>query len=192
MLAFNPPNYLIRPAVESEAGLTAYLRMASLLCLEMRGQSLATIRTFMSVLPDVDAQLLASGSYWVADKDGDFIAGGGWSLPPLPFRGSGLADAGGKLVNLSMAEGSVLIRGFFLDPDMGRGAGAALLSQVEADAARAGYSAGEIVVPASSRLYYHRLGFKPVTTIDLKLGAWDTLPLLHLRKPFPHCLARAA
>lgn len=194
MLALNRPNYLIRSAMKGETGMLADLRMASLLCLEMPNQSLATIRTFMSALPDVDERLVAGGSYSVADKDGDLIAGAGWSPMRRPLQGSRLVGADGKMMNFSVGDDSVLIRGFFLDPDMGRqGAGTTLLSHVQDSAARAGYSAGEILIPASSQLYYRSLGFRSVAAAELKLEGTGSLALVQMRRSFSHCcLARAA
>jgi GNAT superfamily N-acetyltransferase len=182
-LSMTRPNYLIRQADETEAGLVSYLRLASLLSLEMAGYSLVTIREFMTALPDVDSRLLATGSYYLADDGGDLIGGAGWSVLPLMFLGPNLIGEDGRRLELTLREDSVLVRGFFLDPDMGRhGAGSALLSHIEEDAMRAGYSGAEIVVPAFSQLRYRGLGFKPANKLAMKLDGGAMLPLLQMRK----------
>lgn len=193
MPALGQSFYRVRPAELHEVGLVSYLRLASLICLEMTSHPLQAIRTLMSRLPDVDADLVAAGRYFVADSDGDLLGGAGWSLLPLSYRGEGLVDAAGFPTRLEMSEKAVLLRGFFLDPDLGReGAAAALFAQIEAEAARAGHAAVELVGPASSQAYYRSLGFKPGRRLGLRLGRGDVLPLLQMRKGLPLRLAVAA
>ena len=193
MFASPHSDYVIRNATACEAGLISYLRFASLVCLELPGQSLATIGKLMSALPDIDSQLLAGGTYHVADKGGDLIGGAGWSVLPLVFRGDVLRADNGRPTDIAVGPDAVLVRGFFLDPDMGRrGVAPTLLSKVELGALQAGYSAAEIVVPAAAQLHYRGLGFKPVGRLGLKLNDTDTLPLVHMRKPFTLRLPVAA
>lgn len=193
MPAFSQASYAIRRAEESEANLVAYLRLASLLSLEMRKQPLAAIRAVMDGLPDVDALLVASGRYLVADHAGELIAGAGWSVLPLSYRGERLLDETGRSSILTTDPGAVFVRGFFLDPDLGRrGAGQQLLARLEADIARAGYDMAEIVVPAAAQIFYRGLGFRPVARLMLRLDRSGPLPLLQMRKPLPCRFAAAA
>jgi GNAT superfamily N-acetyltransferase len=193
MPAFSQPAYAIRRAEEPETNLLAYLRLASLLSLEMPSHPLAAIRAVMDALPDIDAPLVASGRYWVADHSGELIAGAGWSVLPLSFRGQDIVDEAGGRAPAIGGPGAVLVRGFFLDPDLGRrGAGARLLARVEADAARAGYDTAELVVPAAAQVYYRGLGFKPVARLMLKREQTVPLPLLQMRKLLPCRMSAAA
>lgn len=187
-----PLPFAVRRAREGEAGLILDLRLASLVAVEMANHPLASVRAVTIDLPDVDAQLLASGRYLVAETEGDLIGGAGWSVLPLRFRGESLVGEDGRPADLTLGGGSVLIRGFFLDPDMGRrGAGAALLAGIEADALRAGYSAAELVAPASAQLFYRSLGFRPVMKRGLSLGR-EVLPLVQMRRSFAARYAAAA
>jgi GNAT superfamily N-acetyltransferase len=193
MPAFGPTSYEIRRAEQAEANLLAYLRLASLLSLEMRRQPLEAIRAVMDGLPDIDPALVASGRYFVADHDGDLIGGAGWSVLPLSYRGERLLDETGERASLMLDPGAVLVRGFFLDPDLGRrGVGARLLARVEADASRMGYDTAEIVVPASSQAYYKSLGFRFAGRLMLELERSGGLPLLQMRKPLSVRFAVAA
>ena len=193
MLAFHQPHYSVRPAELSETSLIGYLRLASLLSLEIPGASLGAIRAVMSRLPDVGPDLIEAGHYFVADQDGDLLGGAGWSVLPLRYRAEHLMDEDGHAARLSLDRGSVLVRGFFLDPDLGRrGAGASLLTRIEAEAAQAGHSAAELIVPASAQIYYRSLGFRPVGRFALKLDGGEVLPLLQMRKCFGPGLAMAA
>jgi GNAT superfamily N-acetyltransferase len=159
----------------------------------MRRQPLEAIRAVMDGLPDIDPALVACGRYFVADHDGDLIGGAGWSVLPLSYRGERLLDETGQRASLMLDPGAVLVRGFFLDPDLGRrGVGARLLARVEADASRMGYDTAEIVVPASSQAYYRSLGFRLVGRLMLELDRSGGLPLLQMRKPLSVRFAVAA
>jgi GNAT superfamily N-acetyltransferase len=193
MLAFHQPSWHVRPAELSETSLIGFLRLTSLLSLEIPGASLCSIRAVMSRLPDIGPDLIEAGQYFVADHDGELLGGAGWSVLPLRFRAEHLVDEHGRAARLSLVRGSVLVRGFFLDPDLGRrGAGASLLARIEADAGNAGHSAAELLVPASSQLYYRSLGFKPLARFGLHLDRGDMLPLIQMRKSFQPGVAMAA
>lgn len=182
----------IRPATAPEAGLVSYLRLASLVCLEMSGYSLAAIRAVMSRLPDVDGKLVATGRYYVAERSGDLLGGAGWAELPLRFRAEGLSAEDGGTVAFS-GKGSVLLRGFFLDPDLGRrGAAKRLLTRIEMEVLRAGHAALETFAPATAESFYRGLGFKRVRGLRLDLGRDDPLPLLHLRRDLVPRVALAA
>jgi len=193
MFALKQPSYMVRPADASEASVIVYLRMASLLCLEMPKAPLDVIHAIMDVLPDVDAELVGSARYLVAERNGELIGGAGWSVLPLSYPAGSLLDDSGRPADLSLDPGSVLIRGMFLDPDQGRsGAGAGLLARIEAEASQLGYDCAEIIVPAVSEGYYRSLGFRRRRGQALRLGSGKVLPLLQMRRCFGLRLAAAA
>jgi GNAT superfamily N-acetyltransferase len=193
MLAFNQACYEVRRAKASETSLIGYLRLASLLSLEIPDRSLAAIGAVMSRLPDVGPDLIEAGRYFVADHGGELLGGAGWSVLPLRFRADHLIGEDGCAGRLSLGRGSVLVRGFFLDSDLGRrGAGASLMARIEADAASAGFAAAELVVPASSHIFYRGLGFRPIGRLGLDIGSGELLPLLQMRRGFQPGLAIAA
>jgi len=193
MLRFNTPNFAVRPAGPGETGLLEYLRFASLLSLEMSDRPMASIKTLIASLPDVDAKLVAAGRYYVADCAGDLIAGVGWSVLPLSYRGDDLRDEKGGSAALQLGNRSALVRGFFLDPDLGgRGVGPELLGHIEADMLANGFSCAEVVVPASAEVIYRGLGFKSGRRLGLALGGGDVLPLVQMRKSLAVRLAAAA
>lgn len=193
MLAFAQQPYVIRQAAVQETGLIAYLRMASLVSLEMPRHSLDAVRTLMAGIPDVDAADVAAGRYYVADHGGDLIGGVGWSVLPLQFRSERLANEDGGAAFLSLDAGSVLLRGFFLDPDLGRrGVAPALLKRIEADVAQEGYGACEGVVPADAQITYRSLGFKPVRKLRIRMDDGERFPVLQMRRSVASRLAAAA
>ena len=192
MFATHQPTHNIRRAEPDEASLIRHLRLSSLVCLEMHGHALTAIGALVDALPDADPALVAEGRYFVADAGGDLLGGAGWSVLPLQSCGDRIVDEGGEAANLTLSVNAVLVRGFFLDPDLGRrGTGARLLGEIEADAARAGYEAAEIIAPATSDVMYRSLGFKPVRKLGLRLSE-GVLPLIQMRKWLAASLAIAA
>jgi GNAT superfamily N-acetyltransferase len=190
--AYHQPSYVVRRAEPADAGLVSYLRLASLICFEMPSCPLDSIRAFAAGLPDADTALVASGRYMVADQSGDLIGGAGWSVLPLDFRADCLVEEDGSPTGPLLADHAVLVRGFFLDPDLGRrGVGANLLAHVEAAAARAGHPVAEALVPASAQVIYRSLGFKPVRRLTMRTGCED-LQLMQMRKSLAQRLAVAA
>lgn len=188
---YEPPITLRRAAV-SELGLISHLRLASLLCLEMPGRALDAVGALLKAAPDLDAPLLASGRYIVVDRGGELIAGGGWSLLPLGFRNGPLSTDDGRPARVALDERSVLLRGFFLDPDLGRqGAAAALLAQLGAEAAAAGHSAFEAMAAADAHALYAGLGFRTVRRLQMKVDG-ERLDLVQMRKALVQRLPAAA
>ena len=187
------PTITIRRAQAADAGLIGYLRFASLLCLEMSQRSLQAVRSLMASLPDVDTRLVSAGSYYVAESAGELVAGAGWSVLPLSFRGDALVDERGDPAPLRLGHSSALVRGFFVDPDLCRcRAGAELLARVEAELFEAGHLGAELIVPLAAEIAYRRLGYRPVRRLGLDVGGGETLPLLQLRKQLSLRLAAAA
>jgi GNAT superfamily N-acetyltransferase len=186
------PPYVVRRAALSETGLIGDLRLSSLVSLEMPGDRLDSIRAFTAALPDVDADLVGAGRYFVADSGGELVGGIGWSVLPLGFRGDGLVSEDRNRAALSLAADSVLVRGFFVDPDVGpRAVGTNLLAHLELEAVRAGHGAFELVVPHSAQLIYRSLGFRPVARLALRTDD-GVLPLMQMRKPLAVRLKSAA
>lgn len=192
MLPFVPP-HVVRPAERHEASLIGYLRLASLLCLEMPGHALEDVGAVMATLPDVDSELIAAGRYMVAERESDLVGGVGCSVLPLGFRGDRLIDEGGRPATPLLGHDSVLLRGFFVDPDLGcNGVGAGLLARVELEAARAGHGSAEALVPSSGQRLYRSLGFKLVRRLGLRVAGADLVPIVQMRKSLALRLAAAA
>jgi len=188
---YQPP-FILRRAPVSELGLISHLRLASLLCLEIPGLALEAVGALLTAAPDLDGPLLASGRYFVADRGGELIAGGGWSLLPLSFCNGPLTADDGRPARVALDDGSVLLRGFFLDPDLGRqGAAAALLAQLGAEAAAAGHSAFEAMAAAEAHALYAGLGFRTVRRLRMEVDG-EPMDLVQMRKALVQRLPAAA
>jgi GNAT superfamily N-acetyltransferase len=186
-------SYSVRRARPDEVAALCELRLASLVVLEMPRQQLATVETLRRSLPDIDRDLLEDGRYFVADLHGELIGGAGWSPVAEDWRAEELFDEHGERVSQVLSEDAVVLRGFFLDPDLGRRAvGANLLAHVEADAAKAGHVAAELLAPEAAQVMYRSLGYRPVRPLWLRSDADCALRVLHMRRPLPVRLTAAA
>jgi GNAT superfamily N-acetyltransferase len=186
-------SFTIRRATRAESEFVKDLRLASLLWLEMPGGPLEAIGALTTRLPDLDAELVGSGQYFVAESGGDLIGGLGWSVTPVAFRPGRIVNEDFRPADLSFDPGSVLVRGFFLDPDLGRHSAASrLLAHVEFDAAEAGHDVAEIVAPASAEVLYRSLGFRPVRRLLIMAENHGGVPLVRMRKRLPQRLRSAA
>jgi GNAT superfamily N-acetyltransferase len=176
MLGFVQQTHLIRRAHRGEAALIAHMRRASLWCLDLAGHSTEIISDLLRRVPDFDAELVESGTYFVAERAGDVLGGVGWS--PLGEKGA--------------EDDAVMVRGFFVDSEDSRVTiGTRMLAHVEADAARAGFGAAEIVAPASLHGFYRGLGFRTICRLPFVHGD-ESLPLVHMRKVLSTALPAVA
>lgn len=81
----------------------------------------------------VDTQLIADGTYYIAEFDGRMVGCGGWSRRRTLFGGDTFADRASE--RLDPACEPAKIRAFFVDPAWARrGIGRALLERCEAPA----------------------------------------------------------
>lgn len=105
----------------------------------------------------IDAKLLDSGRYFVADVDDEIAGCGGWS-PAAPDREPGAASTGH-------------IRHFATRPDLMRqGVGGAILERCVADARSAGVAGLQCFSSLPGEAFYARHGFKRIDTVTIMLG----------------------
>jgi GNAT superfamily N-acetyltransferase len=185
--------YVVRRARRHELAAVDDLRLASLIALEMPKRPLAAVAALRRLLPDIDEPCMDGGCYFVADLRGELIGGAGWTPLPEGWRAEGLFTNDGRGVGQPVSPDAVVLRGFFLDPDLGRRAvGANLLAHVEADVARAGHFAAELIVPESAQVMYRSLGYRPVGQFRLIVEGADALPVLKMRRSLPQRMTAAA
>ena len=185
-------SYAVRRARPDEIAAAADLRLASLMVFEMPNRPLRAVEALRQALPEIDMEMIEDGRYFLADLHGELIGGAGWSTLADDWRAEDLFDNRGAPVRRPLSEDAVVIRGFFLDPDLARRAvGANLLAYVEADAARAGHFAAELLIPEAAQVMYRSLGYRPVRTLFLRDGE-HVVPVLQMRRSLPMRLTAAA
>lgn len=113
-------------------------------------------------------ELLASGSYFLAeDPEGRLLAAGGWTRA-APGGAPGSADAGH-------------VRHVATDPDMTRrGVGRALMGRVMQDARRAGVEWLDCLSTRTAVPFYHALGFRALHPVDVPLAPGILFPAVRM------------
>lgn len=109
-------------------------------------------------ISSVDRQIIADGTYFVVEEDGEIIACGGWSRRNKLYTGSGDREADDRIIDPA-TEGA-RVRAMFVRGDRTRrGLGTQILEACE-DAARAeGFTHMVLMATLPGKLLYERFGF---------------------------------
>jgi GNAT superfamily N-acetyltransferase len=128
----------------------------------------------------VDSQLIADGSYFVAEEGGRIVGCGGWSQRQTLFGGDhGKSPAGDGL--LDPACDPARIRAFFVHPEWPRrGIGRMLIQACEAAARQAGFRSMELVATLAGERLYAACGYRTLETLEIPLVNGLTLPTLKM------------
>lgn len=129
----------------------------------------------------LDTQLIADGTYLVAEKDGAVVGCGGWSRRATLYGGDhsdGLRDP--KLLN--PATDPAKIRAMYTHPDFARqGVGRLILRRCEEAAAEDGFSAVELMATLSGERLYGRCGFIAIERLEAVANG-VAVPLVRMHK----------
>lgn len=129
----------------------------------------------------VDSALVADGTYFAIEEEGAIVACGGWSRRATDFGGDQAKSGTDR--PLDPATEPARIRAFFVDPAMARrGLGSMLLDHCTSAAARAGFTALELVSTMPGEPLYIRHGFAPLARLELPLSGGVTVALTRMRK----------
>lgn len=116
-----------------------------------------------------DTQLIADGTYFVAERGGQLAGCGGWSARRTLYGGDQAKDADDP--RLDPATEPARIRAFFVHPDHARrGVGSAIYAACVAAARAAGFRALELMATLPGVPLYRTFGFVPVEQVE------ETLP----------------
>lgn len=131
----------------------------------------------------VDRQLIADGTYYVVDADGEIVGCGGWSQRKTPFGGDQASDVRDATLRTPGEEPAVL-RAFFVHPEWTRrGIGRWLVTACETRARRAGFTCFELVSTLSGRPLYAALGYREGESMAIPLAEDVVLEAVRMKKP---------
>lgn len=130
----------------------------------------------------VDPMLLADGTYFVLDADGEVVGCGGWSRRDRLYTGSGDAEGDARL--LDPAREPARVRAMFVRADWTRrGLGRRILEECEAAARREGFRTLSLMATLPGVPLYLAYGFQPLEELDVTLPDGVRIACVSMEKP---------
>jgi len=140
-------------------------------------QSSSAVR-YVSV---VDLDLLADGTYFVLEVDGEPVACGGWSRRDRLYTGSGDADGDARL--LDPATEPARVRAMFVRADWTRrGLGRRILEACEAAARGEGFTTLSLMATLPGVPLYRAYGFAQLEELEITMPDGVTLQCATMEK----------
>ncbi len=131
----------------------------------------------------LDRQLIADGTYFVVEEDGQVAGCGGWSRRATLYGGDHTPGRDAAL--LDPATEAARVRAMYTNPAFARRGVGRLILQLCEDAARAeGFRRLELMATLSGQPLYVAMGYEPIEAIeDARGGA--AVPLVRMGKTIP-------
>ena len=187
----------LRLAVPEDVPILGELIEASVRGLQAQDYTQAQIEGALKTVFGVDSQLIADGTYFVAETEagaahrseamnsqtGLMIVGcGGWSKRKTLYGSdhwTGREDA-----LLDPHHDAAKIRAFFIHPDWARqGVGGMILKACEDAAKSAGFTRFEMGATLTGAKLFGAKGYVAVKPISIPLANGESLPVIHMEKP---------
>jgi GNAT superfamily N-acetyltransferase len=176
----------IRLATPADIPALQPLIVASVRGLQTRDYTAVEIEGALASVFGVDTQLIADGTYFVAEAtEEQVIAGcGGWSKRRTLFGADHWTHREDEL--LDPASEAAKIRAFFVHPDWARrGVGTAILDACEAAAIAAGFTRLEMGATLTGVPFYATRGYRASDRFNVPLANGETLPIVRMKKTLP-------
>jgi GNAT superfamily N-acetyltransferase len=179
----------IRQAVTEDIPILSALINASVRGLQTRDYTPSQIESALATVYGVDTQLIADGTYFVADTDtgdaGPLIVGcGGWSKRKTLYGGD--QWTGREAALLDPEHDAAKIRAFFIHPSWARrGIGSLILEACENAAVAAGFTRFEMGATLTGVLLYQARGYVALESLEVPLGNGESLPIVRMEKQVP-------
>jgi GNAT superfamily N-acetyltransferase len=177
----------IRPAVPADVPVLQQLIDASVRELQAQDYTPAQMEGALKTVFGVDSQLIADGTYLVAEAllAGDarvVIAGcGGWSKRKTLYGGDKWTGREDSL--LDPLRDAAKIRAFFIHPAWARrGVGSLILQACEGAAKSAGFTRYEMGATLTGAKLFGVKGYVAVRRIEIPLVNGESLPVIHMEK----------
>lgn len=130
----------------------------------------------------VDPVLLADGTFFVLEAEGELVGCGGWSRRNRLYTGSGESTDDGRL--LDPATEPAKVRAMFVHADWTRrGLGRRILEGCEAAARREGFRRLALMATLPGLPLYEAYGFVPLEKLEIVLEDGVRLTCVSMEKP---------
>jgi len=176
----------IRNAVREDVPALQALIAASVRALQAKDYSQAQMEGALESVFGVDSQLVADGTYFVAEgQDGSRgwqMAGcGGWSKRKTLYGGDAWTQREDSL--LDPRKDAAKIRAFFVHPDWARqGVGTRILETCEEAAQQAGFTRFEMGATLTGAKLFGARGYRAIEQIEVPLRNGAKLPVVRMEK----------
>jgi GNAT superfamily N-acetyltransferase len=129
----------------------------------------------------IDTQLIADGTYFVAEREGLIAGCGGWSPRATHFGGDHSAGRDERLLDIETEPAR--IRAMYTHPSFARrGVGRILLAVCERHARLAGFISAELVATTAGELLYRAQGYQEFERFYEITPRGIGVPLIRMRK----------
>lgn len=177
--------FCLRKAVARDIPRLREVIEASVRGLQTIDYSAAQIDGALQSVYGVDSQLIADGTYFVAEipegKGMQILACGGWSKRNTLYGGDQYAGREDSL--LDPARDAAKIRAFFVHPQWARqGIGSLILEACEQAAIAAGFTRLEMGATLSGVAFYRARGYVELENQSVPLGNGEALPIVKMAK----------
>ena len=177
--------FSVRKAVADDIPRLREVIEASVRGLQAEDYSPAQIEGALRSVYGVDSQLIADGTYFVAEiPEGQgmpIVACGGWSKRKTLYGGDQYAVREDSL--LDPARDAAKIRAFFVHPQWARqGIGSLILEACEQAAIAAGFTRLEMGATLSGVAFYRAKGYVEIENQSVPLGNGEQLPIVRMAK----------
>ena len=184
-------NIRIRPAVSADVPLLRKLIDASVRGLQSQDYTPAQIEGALATVYGVDSQLIADGTYFVAEAETPsaqppseallIVGCGGWSKRKTLYGGD--QWTGREAALLDPESDAAKIRAFFIHPAWARrGIGTLILEACENAAVAAGFTRFEMGATLTGVLLYQVRGYVALENLEVPLGNGESLPIVRMEK----------
>ena len=178
-------NIRVRQAVAADVPRLREIIEASVRGLQAEDYSPAQIDGALKSVYGVDSQLIADGTYLVAEvleaDKAKIVACGGWSKRKTLYGGDQYSGREDSL--LDPARDAAKIRAFFVHPAWARrGIGTLILEACESAAINAGFTRLEMGATLSGVAFYRAKGYTELEDQAVPLGNGETLPIVRMAR----------
>ena len=175
-------SFSIRIAQEADVPALRRLIDASVRGLQSSDYSPEQIEAALKKVFGVDSQLIADGTYLIAETIHSEIVGcGGWSKRKTLYGGDVWVAREDSL--LDPAKDAAKIRAFFIHPNWARrGIGTLILEACENAAIAAGFTRFEMGATLTGVPLYRARGYTAVENLEVPMGDGLTLPIVRMEK----------
>jgi len=187
----------IRQAVSADVPVLRALIDASVRGLQTQDYTPSQIESALATVYGVDTQLIADGTYFVAEAEsnGDaavplIVGCGGWSKRKTLYGGD--QWTGREAARLDPQHDAAKIRAFFIHPSWARrGIGTMILEACEDAAVASGFDRFEMGATLTGVLLYQARGYVALENLEVPLPNGESLPIVRMEKRIARQFCRA-